>query len=336
LTDVARVLATRPMVGALVITLAAGLLIADTAHALPDVTKPGRFAVGVTSMVFTKSSETTGAPRPLDTSIWYPAVLGTGAETDMGRRDATVRPGHHPLILFSHGMCSIPNQSVFLMTALASFGFVVASPPHPGNQYTDGFPACELDAPDSYRNRVADVRFVLDAMLAESKRSGSRFFRHVNPRRIGMSGHSFGGQTTLRVALVEPRVRAALALAPALVGGIEPGTIHIPAMIQGAEVDSLATFRQSTLAFAHLAGPRFLLEILRAGHFAFTDICASFLYPGPDCGPGTLTQDEAHAQVLRFGVPFFLRYLAGDRRFARLLRPASAPAGVVLQTTPER
>jgi hypothetical protein len=41
-------------------------------------------------------------------------------------------------------------------------------------------------------------------------------------------------------------------------------------------------------------------------------------------------------QVLRFGVPFFLRYLAGQGRFARLLVPASAPAGVVLQAVTKR
>jgi predicted dienelactone hydrolase len=320
-------------------TVALGcLVLSGTAHALPDVTKPGRFIVGVTDLTFTKNSETTGAPRPLDTFIWYPAVAGTGSETSSGRRDATVRPGRYPLVLFSHGLCGIPQQSIFLMTALASWGFIVASPPHPGNQITDGFPACVSDLGDSFKNRVADIRFVLDSMLAESKRPGSPFRRHLNPRRIGMSGHSFGGQTTIRVALVEPRVRAALALAPALMATVEPGTIRIPTMIQGAEVDSLAPFQQeSTAAFARLTGPRFLLEILRTGHFAFSDICAGFLFPGGgDCAPGTLTQDEAHTQVLRFGVPFFLRYLAGDRRFARLLTPASAPAGVVLQAAPKR
>ena len=323
------------MIRAFVAALVAGLVLSSTAHALPDVTKPGRFAVGFTDLTFTKNSETTGAPRPLDTLIWYPAVAGTGTETAMGHRDATVRPGRHPLVLFSHGLCGTPQQSVFLMTALASFGFIVASPPHPGNQFTDGFPGCVANTGDSFRNRVADIRFVIDSMLAESKRPGSPFLRHVNPRRIGMSGHSFGGQTTIRVALVEPRVRAALALAPAIMTVVEPGTIDIPTMIQGAEVDSLAPFQQQSMAaFARLVGPRFLLEILRTGHFAFSDICLS--PGGQDCAVGTLSQDEAHMQVLRFGIPFFLRYLVGDRRFARLLTPASVPAGVVLQATPKR
>src|SRR5262249_52764512 len=106
------------------------------ARALPDPTKPGPFAVGVTNLTFTKPSVTTGAPRPLDTVVWYPAVPGSGTATPLGRRDATVLRRRSPLLLFSHGLCGFPEQSVFLTAALASWGFVVAAPPHPGNRLT--------------------------------------------------------------------------------------------------------------------------------------------------------------------------------------------------------
>ncbi len=321
---------------AAVLVLLAALLLPAGAHALSDVTQPGRYTVGVTNLTFTKTSETTGARRPLDTFIWYPAVPGTGTATAMGRRDAVVLKGHFPLVLFSHGLCGIPNQSVFLTTVLASWGFIVAAPPHPGNEIIDGFPACVADAGDSFANRVADIRFTIDSMLFEAERAGSPFAHRLSPHRIGMSGHSFGGQTTLRVALADSRIRAALALAPALISAVEPGQIHIPTMIQGSEKDGLAPFEtDSKAAFARLDGPRFLLEILNTGHFAYSDVCAAFLFPGlHDCDPGLLTQDEAHADVLRFAVPFLLRYLAGQRRFAELLTPASAPPGVVLQAVP--
>src|SRR5262249_57638980 len=105
------------------------------------------------------------------------------------------------------------------------------------------------------------------------RRGGWALERRRSGRRIGMTGHSFGGQTTLRVALVDRRIRAALALAPAFTNAIEPGTIRIPSMIQGAELDSLAPFTiDSMAAFARLVRPRFLLEILNAAHFAFPDL----------------------------------------------------------------
>jgi predicted dienelactone hydrolase len=222
----------------LVLPLLAALLPAP-ARALPDVTKPGPFAVGVTNVTFTKTSVTTGAPRPLDTVVWYPAVRGSGTPTPLGRRDATVLRRRSPLLIFSHGLCGYPEQSTFLTAALASWGFVVAAPPHPGNRLADGIPACAFGVVDSFANRVADVRFTLDSMLAESRSRASAFDRRLSVRRIGMTGHSFGGQTTLRVALVDRRLRAALALAPAFTDTIEPGTIRIPSMIQGAELDSL-------------------------------------------------------------------------------------------------
>ena len=74
----------------------------------------------------------------------------------------------------------------------------------------------------------------------------------------------------------------------------------------------------------------FLVEILNTGHFAWSDLCAGSLFGVRDCDPGTLTQDEAHALVLRYAIPFLARYLAGEARFAKLLTAATAPPGVVL------
>jgi predicted dienelactone hydrolase len=107
------------------------------AGARPAATGPGRFPAGVTTVTFTKNSETTGLPRPLETVIWYPAVEGTGEEEPLGLRDATMRKERWPLVVFSHGSCGIPTQSVFLTRTLATWGFVVAAPPHPGNRIID-------------------------------------------------------------------------------------------------------------------------------------------------------------------------------------------------------
>src|SRR5262249_1892207 len=160
-----------------------------------------------------------------------PAKAGTGTAEGTAFRDATVLHGRWPLVLFSHGLCAYPQQSTFFTEALASWGFVVAAPPHPGNEFTDGFPGCASDYQDSFANRVADVRFVLDQLLAAAKQRGGPFARRINPRRIGMSGHSFGGQTTMRIAAVEPRVRAALALAPAVHESVGTLDVHIPTLI---------------------------------------------------------------------------------------------------------
>jgi predicted dienelactone hydrolase len=285
--------------------------------------------VGFTTLAFTKTSVTTGAPRALDTLVWYPAVSGTG--TKQGDVFIGARPlrRRFPLIVFSHGSCGVPSQSPFFTAGLASFGFVVAAPPHPGNETTD-LPHCSDPAElvDSFANRVPDVRFVIDQMLAQSANRSSPFARRINAKRIGMSGHSFGGLTTLRIAAEEPRVRAAVALAPAVLG-INP-TIRIPTLVLAAELDSLVPFDPDVLkAFGFLHGPRFLVELLNTGHCAFALACLAALC-GNGCQPGTASLDDVHTLTMRYAVPFFLRYLAGRGALPKLLSPARAPSGAIV------
>lgn len=67
------------------------LLLAAPSHAA------GR-PVGVTTIPFTKTSVTTGAPRVLETVVWYPAKPRTGTSEALGQRDAEIRPGRYPLV----------------------------------------------------------------------------------------------------------------------------------------------------------------------------------------------------------------------------------------------
>jgi predicted dienelactone hydrolase len=235
----------------------------------------------------------------------------------------------------------LPSQSKFLTVRLASYGFVVAAPPHPGNTVVDGATPDRCLNPanlrDPFINRPDDIRFVIDQMLAPGAGDG-RFAGAVDAARIGVFGHSFGGQTALVVAAQDPRVRAVLSLAPggvAIVAGFID-RIAVPGMVQGGEVDSIAPFADNQQpAYDHLRAPRFLVEIGNTGHFAFADQCLSptgTTYA--DCAAGTLSQDEAHALVLRFAVPFFGRYVADDARWAPLLDAADAPPGAVLTADP--
>jgi predicted dienelactone hydrolase len=306
-------------------------VMARLAVAATDYTMPGPLPVGVTTVVLTKTSVTTGAPRVLETLVWYPAKSGTGTPEGRFLRDADVAPGRFPLVVFSHGSCGIPGQSVFLMEALASRGFIMAAPPHPGNTFS---PDCfdTSDLADAYQNRPADVVFVADAFLAFGRDHGSRFHRHVHPKRLGVSGHSFGGTTTLRTTGLDRRFRAGLALAPALVRGEDSLPIRAPLMVITGELDSLTPFQTEAVPSYELGvGPRFLVEILKTGHCAFIPVCAE-VFCGTGCDPPNLTSAEANVLVLRYAVPFMLRYLKGDGKAAKVLRPDAAPEGVVVQS----
>lgn len=292
-----------------------------------------RFPVGVTTMTFTKTSVTTGQPRVLDTVIWYPAVRRSGTADALGLRDATPRRGRFPLLVFSHGTCGLPTEASYLTTALAAEGFVVAAPPHPGNTGNE-VPGCLSQTVfiDSAVNRQPDVSFVIDSMLAEATRTGSRFARRIDTDRIGVGGLSFGGFTTLLTALLDPRVDVALPLVPGGSAALGPDAIVVPTMVIGSERDTVVGFHESELAYAKVTGPRFLVELLAANHLSVVDSCENGLAGLDLCVPGDISQEDAHRLVLRYALPFIRRYLGGKRRAGRAL--VKQVEGVVLTSEP--
>lgn len=316
------------MRGALPVTIALLTLALSAAPGAHGATRP----VGVTTLTFTKASVSTGQPRALATLVWYPAKPRTGTEEALGLRDAAVRPGRYPLIIFSHGNCGRPREATYLTRALAAQGFIVAAPPHVGNTADD--PACGAAFSDSFLNRVADVRFVLDGMLAQAGERSSRFHRRIRTDRIGMSGLSFGGFTTLLASQQEPRFSASFALVPGGAAVIDPRGIAIPTLVIGGEHDVITPFRESEAAYALLTGPRYLVELLGGNHLSSVDECFNREANLNLCVPGDVSQEDAHRLILRYAVPFFRRYLRDQRAAGRQL--VKQVPGVVLQAEPRR
>lgn len=293
-----------------------------TAGTCVDVRQKNPFEAGVRTITFTKQSVAVPAnSRPLDTVIWYPTTPGAGPIN--GSYGAVVNAplaasgAPYPVLLFSHGSCGYPLQSIFLTSLLAAQGFVVIAPPHPGNTINE-FPNCGTPQAqvNSFLERPQDVIFVLDQMLAENANPASPFFGALDPDRVGMSGHSFGGLTTYLVEAIEPRVKVAIPMAAAVVG---TQSMSVPSLSMLGAVDSVVNNASIRTVYASSEAPKFLVEIQKAGHYAFSGLC----FPTSDCNPPvTLTQDEAHGHVLRWVRPFLEVYLNGNQDFsAFFLKP---------------
>lgn len=247
----------------------------------------GPHAVGVRTL---ELADLDDAGRTLATDIWYPAAAGEDPEGQMAEHpfgrphaaltDAPARTERFPLLGFSHGNSGLRRQSTFLTTHLASWGFVVVAPDHTGNTF---FETLELDEDarqrmhfDARRNRPRD----LATALAAVERGGEEL-PAVDPSRIGIIGHSYGGWTAFKMPALDARVRAVLGLAPAsepFVGrkAFAPGELPLPAgvaslVIAGQEdvLVDLATSVQPL--FERLGPPARLLAIERADHFHFCD-----------------------------------------------------------------
>jgi pimeloyl-ACP methyl ester carboxylesterase len=249
--------------------------------------------------------------RLLPIEVWYPAtdaqrgrdvaegsrdcyelLPGFPAVTQDAVRDAAPRSGSYPLVLFSHGFGGHRRQSTFLCTHLASHGYVVAAVDHTGNTVVDVMQmmleaqsgATGLEALDSLPRfidaRPADVAFMLDQLLADAVPEVAAL---IDPTRIGMAGHSFGGWTTLMVAARERRVRAALPLAPA--GGPIPALPNnplvdaldfdwgrdVPTLYLVAERDSLLPLPGMHTLLEQTQGSKRMAVLKNADHMHFCD-----------------------------------------------------------------
>lgn len=282
--------------------------------AAPDPAKPGPYPVGVRTYVLEDPSQVgpSGAPRRLEFEVWYPAAESArgqpGASYDIRElfteeqrslpgaaklpiletsavRDAPARGGEgpFPLVVFSHGHGAVRWQSTFYTVNLASHGYVVAAPDHVGDTLRDTARNA-LDATlVAFEYRPRDVSFLLD--LFESLPANHALSGLVDASRVGVTGHSFGALTSLRVAAQDPRVRAIVPQAPAsadiaLVGFPTGFRLGIPAMIQAAHGDRTLPWGENVPStWDRLSAPRALLDITRGGHFTFSDLCRFDLGP---------------------------------------------------------
>lgn len=287
-----------------------------------DVREDGPYEPGVRTMTITKPSAVDGEPRELELVIWYPAPPDAGPRDEAERAilDAPVDAsgGPYPIVLFSHGSCGYPRQSLFLTPWLATHGYVVVAPPHPGNTIFE-IATCS-GAPGSATERPADMIAALDAILAENADASSPFAGMLDEDAIAMTGHSFGGFTTFRVAEDDDRITAAIPMAAAAPAGFR---LDVPSLALIGDVDSVVDNDGNVAAYRLSARPKWLVNIRHTGHYAFSDGC----FPGPDCDPPlVLTQAEAGPRVRRWVLPFLKVFLDGDLSFAPFLAEEAGPS----------
>jgi len=294
-----------------------------TASTCFDVREPGPYGAGARELILTRPSSVDGEPRTFETAVWYPTTPGAGDPDPAFRavRDAPVdlSGGPYPVVVFSHGSCGFERQSLFLTPWLASHGFIVVAPRHVGNTLFE-FPQCRVDVARWAVERPDDVLFALDDVLARNADSASPFFGALDPERIAMTGHSFGGLTTFLTTMRDGRFKVAVPMAAA---APPQGALTIPSMTLIGEVDSVVDNESNIAAFERSRAPKWLVSIRSTGHYAFSDGC----FPSADCEPPlVLTQEEAHERVKRWVLPFLKVYLEGDPSFVPFLAEEAGPS----------
>lgn len=147
--------------------------------------------------------------RALGVDVWYPATEDSGAITEYelipgvrftsasAHEGSSVAPGRHPLIVWSHGRTGTRHNYSLLCEALASRGYLVVSPDHPGDGLFDWFLGNNVDDITNERQRQGDIRFCVDAALGAEQPLTDWITDSLDPQRIFVGGHSYGGLTAL-------------------------------------------------------------------------------------------------------------------------------------------
>ncbi|MHC5672759.1 alpha/beta hydrolase [Nostoc sp.] len=108
------------------------------------------------------------------------------------------------IIVISHGLGSDRTSFAYLAEHLASYGFVVAVPEHPGSdarqlQALLAGTADRVTNPRELIDRPLDIKFLLDELTRLSQ-SDSTFKGRLDLEQVGVIGQSFGGYTALALA----------------------------------------------------------------------------------------------------------------------------------------
>jgi acetyl esterase/lipase len=214
-------------------------------HVAPYDITTTTLALVDTSRPTVSNGKVLSASRTLTTTVWYPA----GAA------------GPWPLVVFAHGYKLGVDPYIHLCQTWAEAGYVVAAPTFP---LTDvAVAGSNLDEND-INNQPTDVSFVITGVLAH-------LTTLLDPGRIGVAGHSDGGQTMLGVGFqpgwADSRVRAVIGLSvqPLLVPPVYPFGVR-PVLIAQGNQDTINPVTLGVNAYNQLRSPRYLLMLLGAGH----------------------------------------------------------------------
>jgi predicted dienelactone hydrolase len=155
------------------------------------------YKVGIRQVEF---HDTKYGDRTLALAVFYPAGLGDAAPVPFKMpfyvgldlyKDAAIAPSErpYPLIMLSHGRGSNPLLYAWLAQLLASHGYVVAGPYH---HQANSYDATIAYLANRLWQRPVDISLLITHLLGDPA-----WGKAIDPERIGVTGHSQGGFTSL-------------------------------------------------------------------------------------------------------------------------------------------
>lgn len=173
---------------------------------LPDLRRRGPFQFQKQSVTLVDTSRRTIPIEPVPsptpgTSTTPPRTYPIDIYLPQAGRLPLPQP--IPVVVISHGLGSDRTSFAYLADHLASHGFAVLVPEHPGSDRKQmeallAGVASEVAEPTEFVNRPLDITALLDYMEQRAKTNPD--YQGLNLKQVGVIGQSFGGYTALAVA----------------------------------------------------------------------------------------------------------------------------------------
>lgn len=166
---------------------------------LPDLRLPGRFSWNKQTLKLYDRRRN----RTFFADIYIPLrKRAGGAEEKIQSKIQNPPSPGFPVIVISHGLGSDRTSFTYLAEQLASYGFAVVVPEHPGSnakqlQSLLSGRANQVAEPNEFINRPLDVKYLLDQLQRLDAYNPSF---QLNFQQVGVIGQSFGGYTALALA----------------------------------------------------------------------------------------------------------------------------------------
>lgn len=314
--------------------------------------------------------------RELNVLVWYPATAapaqptaayiaaGKGAIAGLAKamafppflldHFAYIRPyahaaaalaadGPYPVLVFSHGLGTLPELDTALLEELASHGYIVVGINHSYVSATwstrDGTlrqfdPSLVSTQEQAQRDALialmaADVRYVLTQLeQLNAADSSGRFTGQLDLQRLGVLGHSLGGATAAEVCRVDARCQAGMVLDGSLGMQAQEAALAMPFMFLREQIilpmsdaelaatgmtreDALREFNKYTgdVAFSHLQNDGYVLTLKDFAHYNFTDFALLSRLAQPIGLTGQVDGLHSVRLVNAYTSAFFDRYL---------------------------
>lgn len=241
-----------------------------------------------------------------------------------------------PVVIFSHGLGGSRENNPYLGRHWSARGYVVVVVQHPGSDesvWKGKGPAQipmamkQAASAQNFMLRVADIPAVLDQLERWNAQSDHALHGRLDLTHVGMSGHSFGANTTQAVSgqsmlgsarFTDPRIKAAIMMSPSVPTAGSPeaafGAVKHPWLLMTGTKD-VARIGGMTLGASDVQsrlgvypalppGDKYELVLKDAEHGAFGERALP--------GEGMKQNPNHHRVILALSTAFWDAYLKGD------------------------